>query len=218
MVFKRRERRPFGTMIAEFFYPRGGWRRAFSYVRLRLSRLPDQPHRIARGIAAGVFVSFTPMFGFHFIAAAAVAWLIRGNIVAALLGTFSGNPLTFPIIMAVSVDLGNWILGMPNDMQIPQVVRALATASTELWNNVAAIYTGDARHWVGLERFFQRVFVPYLVGGILPGLISALAMHYLSLSVIVAYQKRREKKRAARLEKRLAARRTTADDGTRTRH
>lgn len=218
MVFKRRERRPIGTMVAEFFYPRGGWRRAFSYVRLRLSRLPDRPHRIARGIAAGVFVSFTPLFGFHFIAAAVVAWLIRGNIVAALLGTFFGNPLTFPIIMAISVDLGNWMLGLPNDMQIPQVARALATASTEMWNNVAAIYTGDPRHWDGLQRFFQRVFVPYLVGGILPGLISALAMHYLSLPVIVAYQKRREKKLAARLEKRLAARRTAADDGNRTRH
>lgn len=211
MVFKRRERRPIGTMIAEFFYPRGGWRRAFSYVRLRLSRLPDRPHRIARGIAAGVFISFTPLFGFHFIGAAAVAWLIRGNIVASLLGTFFGNPLTFPIIMALSVDLGNWMLGMPNDMQIPQVARALAAASSELWHNVASFYTGDLRHWHGLERFFQRVFVPYLVGGFLPGIASAAVMHYLSLPVIIAYQKRREKKLAARLEKRVAARRAAAE-------
>lgn len=212
MVFKRRNRRPMGTVVAELFYPRGGWRRAFSYVRLRLSRLPDRPHRIARGIAAGVFVSFTPLFGFHFISAAAVAWLIRGNIVAAILGTFFGNPLTFPLIMAISVDLGNWMLGMPNDMQIPQVARALATASTELWHNISAFYTGDPRHWEGLQRFFQRVFVPYLVGGFLPGIVAATVMHYLSLPVIIAYQKRREKKLAARLEKRLAARRAAAED------
>jgi uncharacterized protein (DUF2062 family) len=198
-------------MVAEFFYPRGGWARAFSYVRLRLSRLPDRPHRIARGIAAGVFVSFTPLFGFHFIAAAAVAWLIRGNIVAALLGTFFGNPLTFPIIMATSVDLGNWMLGMPNDMQIPQVARALGAASTELWHNLASFYTGDARQWGGLQRFFRRVFVPYLVGGVGPGIVAAVVMHYLSLPVIVAYQKRREKKLAARLAKRLAARHANAE-------
>lgn len=212
MVFKRRERRPIGTMVAEFFYPRGGWRRAFSYVRLRLSRLPDRPHRIARGIAAGVFVSFTPLFGFHFIAAAAVAWLIRGNIVAALLGTFFGNPLTFPIIMAISVDLGNWMLGLPGDMQIPQVARALAMASTELWHNISSFYTGDPRHWEGLTRFFHRVFLPYLVGGALPGVASAVVMHYLSLPVIIAYQKRREKRLAARLEKRIAARRAAAEE------
>lgn len=212
MVFKRRERRPIGTMVAEFFYPRGGWRRAFSYVRLRLSRLPDRPHRIARGIAAGVFVSFTPLFGFHFISAAAVAWLIRGNIVAAILGTFFGNPLTFPIIMATSVDLGNWMLGLPGDMQIPQVARALATASTELWHNIASFYTGDPRHWEGLTRFLHRVFVPYLVGGFLPGVAAAVMMHYLSLPVIIAYQKRREKRLAARLEKRIAARRAAAEE------
>jgi uncharacterized protein (DUF2062 family) len=215
MVFKRRNRRPIGTMIAELFYPRGGWGRAFSYIRLRLSRLPDKPHRIARGIAAGVFASFTPLFGFHFITAAAVAFVIRGNVIAALLATFFGNPLTFPIIMAVSVDLGNWMLGQPNDMQLPQIVGALGRASTELWGNVASIYTGEARHWDGLTRFWHRVFIPYFVGGIIPGIIVATIMHYLSLPVIIAFQKRRSKKLRDQLEKRIAARRATAEDAAR---
>ncbi|MBC7153975.1 MAG: DUF2062 domain-containing protein [Rhodobacteraceae bacterium] len=215
MVFKRRNRRPIGTMIAELFYPRGGWGRAFSYIRLRLSRLPDKPHRIARGIAAGVFASFTPLFGFHFITAATVAFVIRGNVIAALLATFFGNPLTFPIIMAVSVDMGNWMLGQPNDMQLPQIVGALGRASTELWGNVASIYTGEARHWDGLTRFWHRVFIPYFVGGIIPGIIVATIMHYLSLPVIIAFQKRRSKKLRDQLEKRIAARRATAEDAAR---
>lgn len=212
MVFKRRERRPIGTLIAELFYPRGGWGRALSYIRLRLSRLPDKPHRIARGIAAGVFVSFTPLFGFHFVTAAACAFLIRGNIIAALLATFIGNPLTFPIIMAVSVDLGNWMLGQPNDMQLPQIVTALGDASVELWGNIASFYTGDPRQWTGLVRFFHRVFLPYLVGGAIPGLLTAALMHYLSLPVILAYQKRRAKKMREQLEKRIAARRSSPND------
>jgi uncharacterized protein (DUF2062 family) len=202
-------------MIAELFYPRGGWGRAFSYIRLRLSRLPDKPHRIARGIAAGVFASFTPLFGFHFITAATVAFVIRGNVIAALLATFFGNPLTFPIIMAVSVDMGNWMLGQPNDMQLPQIVSALGRASTELWGNVASIYTGEARHWDGLTRFWHRVFIPYFVGGIIPGIIVATIMHYLSLPVIIAFQKRRSKKLRDQLEKRIAARRATAEDAAR---
>lgn len=210
MVFKRRERRPIGKMIAEVFYPRGGWGRAFTYIRHRLSRLPDQPHRIARGIAAGVFVSFTPLFGFHFIAAAMVAFVIRGNILAALLATFIGNPLTFPLIMALSVDLGNWMLGAPNDMQIPQILAAFGRASRELWQNIASIYTGDPRNWASFLRFVDRVFVPYFVGGLIPGLLAGILAHYLSLPLIFAYQKRREKKLALRREKRLAARRASA--------
>lgn len=215
MVFKRRKKRPIGTAIAELFYPRGGWGRALSYIRLRLSRLPDKPHRIARGIAAGVFASFTPLFGFHFITAAACAFMIRGNIIASLLATFFGNPLTFPIIMAVSVDLGNWMLGQPNDMQLPQIISALGHASAELWGNIASFYTGDPRQWEGLTRFFHRVFVPYLIGGAIPGLLTAWLMHYLSLPVILAYQKRRAKKMREQLEKRVAARRASADDTAR---
>ena len=33
--------------IAEFLWPRGGWARAYYYVKHRLKRLPDTPERIA---------------------------------------------------------------------------------------------------------------------------------------------------------------------------
>ena len=88
-------------MLLEFFYPRGGWYRAAQYVRHRLRRLPDQPQRIARGIWAGVFASFTPFYGLHFLSAFLIAKVMRGNILAAILGTFFGNPITFPIIAAL---------------------------------------------------------------------------------------------------------------------
>ncbi|WP_330448804.1 DUF2062 domain-containing protein [Paracoccus marcusii] len=48
-------------------------------------------------------VNFTPLFGFHFLSAAAVAWIIRGNVLAALLATFVGNPVTLPFIALMSV-------------------------------------------------------------------------------------------------------------------
>ncbi|MBC7157278.1 MAG: DUF2062 domain-containing protein [Rhodobacteraceae bacterium] len=211
MVFKRRERRPVLRMVAEFFYPRGGWSRAAQYIKHRLSRLPDAPHRIARGIAAGVFVSFTPMFGFHFMLAALVAWVIRGNVLAALLATFVGNPLTFPLIMAASLDLGNWILGIEGRIHIPEVIRVFTGASRDLWHNIAALYTGEAANWDRLRGFFHRVFLPYLVGGIGPGLVAAVATHYTALPVVIAYQRRRAKKMQARREKRLAGRRGAPD-------
>ena len=42
------------------------------------------------------------------------------------------------------------------------------------------------------ERFFMEVFFPYLIGGMIPGLIAGLAGYYLSLPVIQAYQNRRK--------------------------
>ncbi len=111
MIFKRRNPRTTLRIVAEFIWPRGGWRRAATYVLHRMRRLPDTPERICIGIAAGSFVSFLPLYGLHFLSAALVAWVLRGNILAALLGTFYGNPVTFPIMAVSALELGHWLLG-----------------------------------------------------------------------------------------------------------
>ena len=201
MVFKRRTKRTFAQVISHTIYPPGGWMRAISYVIHRLRRLPDKPHRIARGIGAGIFVSFTPFFGFHFVIAATIAWAVRGNIVAAVLSTFVGNPLTFPIIMTLAVELGNYLLGHPGAMALHSIVSAFAGASVELWDNLRAVFTAEPTHWTSLADFFYTVFWPYIVGGAIPGLVAAFVGYYLSLPVIGAYQKRRQKKLKERVER-----------------
>lgn len=138
----------------------------------------------------------------HFLFAAVFAWLINGNIMAALLATFFGNPLTFPFIAAVSMEMGSWILGMP-PIPLPFVVSAFSDAAIELWRNILAIFTADINHWSGLGVFFRRVFVPYLVGGLIPGLVTAVAFYFLSNPLLSAYQKAR----VARLKKRFAKKR-----------
>ncbi len=205
MVFKRRDKRSWGRVILESLWPRGGWARAASYVNHRLRRLPDAPHRIARGIFAGVFISFTPLFGFHFLGAAALAWIMRGNILASLMATFFGNPITFPFIAAFGVEFGNWILGRPGEMPALEIFSAFGQAGNELWHNLASPFTGEPAHWTRLFRFFRSVWYPYLVGGILPGIVAGTTCYYISLPLIIAYQNRRKKKLRERLEKRLVA-------------
>ncbi|WP_431358125.1 hypothetical protein [Sulfitobacter albidus] len=53
MIFKRRDPKPWLRSVAEFLWPRGGWTRAFHYVKHRMRRLPDSPERIARGSGPG---------------------------------------------------------------------------------------------------------------------------------------------------------------------
>lgn len=202
MVFKRRTPRTYYEALSQSLYPKGGWRRAARYVLHRLRRLPDPAHKISRGIACGIFVCFTPFFGLHFVIAAALAWIINGNIMAALLSTFFGNPLTFPFIAAVSMELGSWLLGQPH-IPLPFLIESFSDASVELWRNMIALFTADPTHWGRLAQFFDRIFLPYLVGGILPGLATAMAFYFLSNPVLAAYQKAR----VARLKKRFAKKR-----------
>ena len=193
MVFKRRDRRPVWRLLVESLWPKGGWGRAFSYVKHRLRRLPDPPHRIARGIMAGIMATFTPFFGFHFVTAALIAWVMRGNILAAMLTTFAGNPITFPIIGTISLRLGTWILGAPPVRGEPQgVIDSFSGAMGDLWHNFLAIFTPERAEWSNLFVFWREVFLPYLVGGIVPGLICGLIFYYISVPLLVAYQNRRK--------------------------
>lgn len=205
MVFKRRRPRTMLQFVADGFYPKGGWARAFSYIMHRLRRLPDPPRKVARGIAAGVFVCFTPFYGFHFLTAALAAFLIRGNILAALLATFAGNPLTFPFIATVCIEIGNRILGVAGGVPLPEVFGGFSRASLEIWYNFMAVFTSDTARWENLQAFYGRVFLPYLAGGLLPGAIAAVVSYMLALPAVRAYQARRAKRFRKRLLKRRAA-------------
>ena len=53
---------------------------------------------------------------------------------------------------------------------------------------------------------------PYFVGGLLPGLVAAVASYYVTLPLIAAYQAARRKRLADRTLAREAARQSQADD------
>lgn len=201
-MFKRRNPRSYGRIAGEFLWPRGGWTRAARYVVYRVRRLPDPPERVGRGVAAGIFISFTPFFGAHLVLAAATAWMIGGNILAALLATFIGNPLTTPFIAVLSVSLGRWMLGIEGQIGPQRIVAEIARATGEFGSNVLALVSERKMEWAHLEMFLHDIFLPYLVGGILPGLAFAIIGHYLTLPVIAAYHRRRADQAAKRLARR----------------
>jgi uncharacterized protein (DUF2062 family) len=189
-------------MLGEAFWPRGGWTRAFHYVTHRVRRLPDNPQKIARGVFAGIVASFTPLFGLHFITAAIIAKAVRGNILASLLATFAGNPVTFPFIAFISMRLGHIMLGTRFDESLHATLAGkFVAAGQDLKHNFLAIFTDDNAKWGNLYNFYNEIFLPYLVGGIVPGIFAGLIAYYLSEPVIAVYQKRRRKKLKARFEK-----------------
>lgn len=164
MILKRRDRPPFWARVREVLFPRKGLRRPVGYALARLRRLGDSPHTVALGFACGVFVSFSPFLGLHTVLALALAWLLRGNIVAALIGTAVGNPLTFPIIVTVSLQLGWAILG-PGDAVVPETM-----TFGWVFDNLGA------------------VFWPWLVGGVVPGLVAASLGYWLIARAVAAWR------------------------------
>jgi len=109
-MFKRRIARTKLQSLREIFWPEMGWIRASYYAKHRLVRLSSSTHHIATGLACGACVSFTPFFGCHFIIALGYAWLLRGHFLASVIGTFVGNPWTFPFLFWMSFETGTKVL------------------------------------------------------------------------------------------------------------
>lgn len=157
-----------------------------------MRRLPDSPQRIARGVWAGVFITFSPLFGLHFVAAALLARLMKGNMLAAIMATFVGNPLTFVFIALSSLKTGHLILGTElEDGELSALSKKFGDAGGDLWHNFVAIFTHEKMDWSGLTIFSRDVFYPYLIGGIIPGMICATIAYYLAVPLLRAYQHRR---------------------------
>jgi len=212
-VFKRRDRLPWWQAVLFALWPRGGWRRAALYVKHRLRRLPDTPQKISRGIMAGVFTTFTPLYGLHFLVAAIFAWIVRGNVMAALLGTFFGNPLTYLPIAVVSLNLGHWMLGTELRGEVDESLLSKFSGAGEdlFWNSWYAL-SGHPVDWEATRVFWHDVFWPWTVGGLVPGILSGLAAYTVAMPLITVYQKRRRGVLKAKLDdiRRKAAQKAAA--------
>ena len=202
MVFKRRDNRTVWAWLREMVYPRGGFLRAIRYVMHRMRRLPDRPHRIARGVFAGSLIGFLPLPGLQFLGAWGAARLIRGNVLAALLGTFNSNPITTPFFAVGAMSLGHWMLGVDTPLSSRAIGHAFGRAGTDIWRNFMAIFNHDVAHWGGLRQFWHDVYLPYFIGALGPGIVLSLIFYYLTIPLVEAYQKARAAKSKESSEKR----------------
>ena len=89
--------------------------RIFRLIKLKVYRIRDFPESVAIGLSWGVAVSFTPLLGFHLIICYLGTWLMRGNLIAATVGTIVGNPWTFPFFFYINYKIGLFFFHKPLD-------------------------------------------------------------------------------------------------------
>lgn len=92
---------------------RWGFFRQFKLNLIKLARIQSEPDAIGRGMALGLFIGFTPTFGFQMILAIAFAFLLRQNKIATFIGVFITNPVTAPFIYGLEYEVGRMLLGYP---------------------------------------------------------------------------------------------------------
>jgi hypothetical protein len=77
----------------------------------KLATLDGTAHNISMGVAAGVFISFSPLIPFHTILGVILAVILRGSKRAAIIAVWLSNPLTIPLFYAAAYYTGMTVLG-----------------------------------------------------------------------------------------------------------
>ncbi|MEO1701602.1 MAG: DUF2062 domain-containing protein [Pseudomonadota bacterium] len=185
MLFQRREKEDFWQRTRLALAPRRNYARSWRYVIKRVMRIRATPYAIAMGVAAGTFASFTPFMGFHFILSFAVAWILRGSMIAAALGTAVGNPLTFPFIWTATHQLGSAILGLSNG---------------ESARNFGQVWAQN-----GLGALWEPFLKPMIVGGVPLGALFGTVLFVVTYVGVRTFQRRRAAKIQLRAHQRLQA-------------
>jgi uncharacterized protein (DUF2062 family) len=148
-------------------------KRAIRYWIIRVKRLNGDPHYVAAGIATGIFVGITPTIPFHTALAIAIAFLLRGSKVAAVLGVWCGNPLTVPFFYYWSYKIGVFVMGDPNHYNLKTF------NFLELWQNG------------------HDIAIKMLLGGAILAVLPAVISYMITLRIMII-RKRRKRKRLAR--------------------
>jgi uncharacterized protein (DUF2062 family) len=143
MLFRRRNEAAVWERVRVWLWPRVSWRRSGRYFAKRTLRLTGTPYSVAVGTAVGAGVSCTPFVGFHFLLAFAIAWALRGNLVAGAIGTGLGNPFTFPFLWAASYEIGLLVLGRVESDAPDGLAQDLAEKSWgQLWPVIEPMTVG----------------------------------------------------------------------------
>ncbi len=202
MLFRRRIPADWRETMRISLWPRRSWSRSAKYVTKRILRLTGSPHAISAGVAAGVFASFTPFMGFHFLTAFVVAYIVAGNLLAAALGTFFGNPVSFPFIWASTYTTGNFILNRNLDSVDNGPGDTLNSLELSgYWDNgIYAIFQQIAGIW-------NPVIKPMLVGSIPVGVSVSVVVYIITRWLAVKFKNSRQKRleaKASRYERKQA--------------
>ncbi len=89
--------------------------RLLRLVKMKVYRIRDFPESVAIGLAWGTSISFTPLLGFHLIICYVGTLVMRGNLIAATVGSVVGNPWTFPFFFYIAYKLGVFFYFQPLD-------------------------------------------------------------------------------------------------------
>jgi uncharacterized protein (DUF2062 family) len=176
------------------------WQRFNRFVKARILHISDSPHKIALGVAIGIFVGWTPVIGPHMIMALALCAVLRANKLVGVACVWVSNPFTFPFIYPPSYLVGRAIVGLWKGPQAPDHVH-LKQVFHEL-DLIGSIFTNfhRAEFWRQLFDIVIKFGVELWIGCLIVGSIAAIGGYFFTYWLIFSYRRHHPRRRFAEFQ------------------
>ena len=195
MPFGRRNKKGLASYLRSVLLLLFSFSRIKKYISLSIKRLRGSPYELAIGFSTGIAISFTPFIGLHTLISIAIAWMLRGSMAAAIIGTLFGNPWTFPLIWYFSLEIGSIFYGNMLDLDSKISFIALKNELTTLILILKNLFIT-----IDLQEISNNIrslnLIPIMgIGSIPLVVLSWLLSYFLFVNIFKSYQNRVYKKR-----------------------
>ncbi len=169
----------------------GKIRKFAKFFYFKIMRTSGSPEYIARGVAAGIFISFFMPNMFQTIPALLLAFLVRGAKIPAMLATWLSNWGTAVVIYPIQCYVGSLLIFSPMSYR-------------EVAENVKQAFHGmKEMDFEQFRQLGQELTVAFLAGGLLFGIAAAIPCYFLTLKLVREFQERRKARKKNKKDKNI---------------
>ncbi len=141
-------------------------------IFLKLFSINDNPQKIAKGYAIGIFLATTPFIGIKVFIALFLTSVLHWNRKASVLGVYHVNALTAPFFYGVAYIVGKAVLGIQSAMPVDKHPG---------FANMLDMFSGGT-----------NIFWVFLIGGLVLGIPLSYISYIITSNILKKRQKNKQ--------------------------
>jgi uncharacterized protein len=164
---------------------RSYWEQIKYFCVHKILHADDPPHKLALGVAVGVFVALLPMIGIQMLLSVALAWMVRANKAIGVALVWISNPFTMVPLYYPGYWIGCKLMGRDPRAQWVELIQSRASfplnsLETVTWESIVTT-------WDNITDFAAPLFL----GTFIVATSLGIASYYISLYAIRSYRLKR---------------------------
>jgi uncharacterized protein (DUF2062 family) len=167
----------------------------FRYLEYKVLHIDDSPHKIALGVAIGLFIAWSPLIGVHIFLAIGFSLLLRANKFAAFVSVWVSNVFTFFIIYYPGYLLGAFLFGIfapGRALSHQQVIEALNKLLSP-GNMITGFLTRE--YWQHFWTLSKTIGPELWIGCTIIGAVVAVCSYFGCIKIIKSHRAKKPHRR-----------------------